>query len=275
MLRALLTLFIFTLLSSCFHQEEDRVVRNTPFLNVDSTKADSVLNLMTLEEKIGQLVVLKTSVENEDVKESVYQLVKEGYLGGVILDDLKILDYVQVLDSLNSFSRIPLLNGTEEVVLLNNQFSDAVKFPLAPSIGAIQDDTIQKELEKLFLQQCKKLGINFCISPAANRISLDDKFYPSHVFENDQKTQIDRAYRVLGNLKSGHIISLGNSFSEFYQMEDDTTGFLNALLFRQNQIVRAGISGFKIDEEIFKIEADVKLVRGCNAVLQTRFLFVS
>lgn len=255
MLRALLILFTLTFLSSCFHQEEDRIVRNTPFLNVDHTKADSILRLMTLEEKIGQLIFLKTDFKNKNIKESAYQLVKNGSLGGVILEGLKVLEYVQVLDTLNSLSKIPLLNGTEEVVLLNNQFSDVVKFPLAPSIGAVQNDTIQKGLENLYLQQCKNLGINFCISPSANRIFFDDKIYPLHIFENDQNTQLARAGRVLENLQSEHIISLGNSFSEFYQLENDTTGVLDTLLFRQNEIVKAGISGFKIDEKIFEIDS--------------------
>lgn len=255
MLRAFLIFFTITLLSSCFHQEEVRVVRNTPFLNVDHTKADSVLRLMTLEEKIGQLIVLKTDFKNVGIKKSALHLVKGGLLGGVILEDLKVNEYIQVIDSLNMFSHIPLLNGTQEVVLLNNQFSDVVKYPLAPSIGAVQNDTIQKELENLYVQQCKSLGINFCISPSANRIFFDDKIYPSHVFENDQKTQLNRANRVLSKLQSENIISLGNSFSEYFQLENDTTGVLDTLLFRQNEIVKAGVSGFKIDEEIFTTDS--------------------
>ena len=150
MLRALLILFTLAFLSSCFHREEETVVRNTPFLNVDHTKADSILRQMTLAEKIGQLIILKTDFKDENTKESVYQWVNQGILGGVILEKLEVLEYVDVLDSLNSLSEIPLLNGTEEVVLLNNQFSDAVQFPLAPSIGAVQNDTIQKELEELY-----------------------------------------------------------------------------------------------------------------------------
>jgi beta-N-acetylhexosaminidase len=255
MLRALLILFTLAFLSSCFHREEDSVVRNTPFLNVDHTKADSILRQMTLEEKIGQLIVLKTDFKNENTKESAYQLVKDGLLGGVILKNLKVLEYVQILDSLNSWSKIPLLNGTQEAVLLNNQFSDVVKFPLALSIGAVQNNIIQKELESLYLQQCKTLGINFCISPSANRIFFDDKFYPSHVFENKQSIQLARANRVLKNLQSEQIISLGNSFSEFYQLPNDTTGILDQLLFRQNEIVQAGVSGFKIDEKIFRMDS--------------------
>lgn len=255
MLRALLILFTLTFLSSCFHQQQDRVVRNTPFLNVDHDKADSLLSLMTLEEKIGQLLVLKTDFKNKNVKKSAYQLVKSGLLGGVILEDLKVLEYIQVLNSLNSFSKIPLLNGTQEVVLLNNQFSDAIKFPLAPSIGAVQNDTIQKELEKLYVQQCKILGINFCISPSANRIFFDDKVFPTQVFENDQRTQLARVNRVLENLKGEHIIALGNSFSEFYQLPNDTTGILDQLLFRQNEFVKAGVSGFKIDDKIFRMDS--------------------
>ena len=255
MLRAILILFTLAFLSSCFHQEEVSVVQNTPFLNVDHTSADSILRHMTLVEKIGQLIILKTDLKNKNTKESVYQWVREGVVGGVILEKLEVEEYVNVLDSLNSLSQVPLLNGTEEVVLLNNQFSDVVQFPLAPSIGAVQNDTIQKELEKLYLKQCKNLGINFCISPSANRVFLDQKKYPFHAFENNQEIQLARANRVLENLQSENIISLGNTFSEFYQLKNDTTGILDTLLFRQNEMVKAGVSGFKIDEQIFEIDS--------------------
>ena len=252
MLRSILILVSLAFLSSCFHRQENIVVQNTPFLNVDQTRADSILRRLTLEEKIGQLIILKTDFKDENIKESIYKWNRTGVLGGVILENLKVLEYVDILDSLNTISKIPLLNGTEEVVLLNNQFSDVVQFPLAPSMGAVQNDTIQREIEKLYLRQCKKLGINFCISPSANRIFLNEKIYPSHVFENDQITQLARANRVLRNLQRENIISLGNTFSEFHQLEDDTTKLMDALLLRQKEIVRAGVSGFKIDDRIFE-----------------------
>lgn len=255
MLRALVTLLPLLLFSSCFHQEVESVVEHTPFLNVDQTKADSVLKNMTIEEKIGQLIILKTNFQNDFTKEDAYQLAKSGVISGVILNDMEIKAYLQAVSTLNLLSPLPLLVGTEEVVLLNNQFSDAIDFPLASSMGAIQNDTIHRQLEDLYLKQCKKLGINFCLTPSVNRMKLTDPIFPKYLFENDQRTQLDRAYRVLENLQSEHIISLGNTFSEFFPMENDTIGFLDALLFRQKKIIEAGVSGFKIDNEIFKLDS--------------------
>ena len=255
MLRALLILWGTIFLFSCLRTEEDSPAQYTPFLNVDNTSADSLLQKMTLEEKLGQMIILKTNMKNENVQNSVFQWVKEGRVGGVLLKDLKIDQYITLIDSLNQKSKTPLFNATQEVVLLNNQFEDAVQFPQAPSIGSILNDTIQKDLETLYVQQCKAIGINFCFTPSANRASWQDGKFPLQLFENDTKHKLERASRVLQNLQKENIISLGNSFLDFYQVENDTTGVVDSLLRNQRFLAEKGASGFFIDEQIFKVDS--------------------
>ena len=89
MLRSILILVSLAFFSSCFHRQENIVVQNTPFLNVDQTRADSILRRLTLEEKIGQLIILKTDFKDENIKESIYKWNRTGVLGGVILENIK------------------------------------------------------------------------------------------------------------------------------------------------------------------------------------------
>lgn len=259
MLRALLIIFSISVLTSCLRTDVKEVVRYTPFLNVDNSSADSILQQMTLPEKVGQLIVLKSDLKNRDSKVAIKEWTKQGYIGGVMLEDLEVSRFVHLIDSLNGLSKIPLLNGTVQSVLLNNQFSDAVQFPLPPSIGAIQNDTLQKELEALYIKQCKALGINFCITPSTNSIQLSDKKYQTHLFENDPKRKLERASRVLENLQKEQILSLGNSFSEFYIMENDSLGRLDSLLANQLFLAQKGVSGFFIDKSIFEVDSLQKL----------------
>ncbi len=255
MFRVLLILLTTLVLISCLRTEEDKVVQHTPFLNVDDSSANALIQHMTLEEKIGQLIVLKSDLKNDSLRDSIYQWSRQGIFGGVLLQDLKLADYIKVIDTLNMLSKEPLLNGTNQLVVLNNQFSDAVPFPLAPSIGSIHNDTLQRELEALYLEQCKILGINFCFTPSTNRIKSDTKKYPFQVFENNTKRQLERAKRVLHNLKGEQILSFGNTFSDFYPMENDTTGFLDSILAHPSYLTQNGLSGFLVDESIFEMDS--------------------
>ena len=255
MLRALLILLVTIFLFSCLPKKEEKVkvvVRATPFLNVDYTTTDSLLKGMTLEEKIGQVIFLKTSIKNNDIQEVDYQLVKQGLFGGVLINDATVKQYIRLIDTLNFLSKRPLLVGTEQAVVLNNQFSDAVNFPLPPSIGSIQNDTTSQKLEALYLQQCKNLGVRFCITPSANRIKQSDKKYPLHIFENNSEVQAKRINRVLQNLQKEKILSFGNTFSEFRPAENDSLGITRTLLSRQRNLVKNGVSGFVVDEKIFR-----------------------
>ena len=255
MLRALLILLVTTLFFSCLRTEEDSPAQYTPFLNVDNTSADSLLQKMTLEEKLGQMIMLKTNMKNENIQSSVFQWVKAGHIGGIMLNDLEVEEYISLVDTLNHMSRILLFNSTKEVVLLNNQFSDAIQFPQAPSIGSIFNDTLQKDLETLYVKQCQAVGINFCFTPSANEVSSRSEKYPNQIFENNNKRKLERASRVLQNLQNEKIISLGNSFNEFYELENDTTGVLDSLLMNQRFLAERGVSGFYIDPQIFKIDS--------------------
>lgn len=251
--RSLLVLLVLAFWTSCEQslQENKPVVeRRTPFLNLDVASSDSILLEMTLEEKIGQLLVLKSDLSQEGLLDRSLQMVEEGKLGGVILEKMKVAEYVNAINSLNQKSKTPLLNGTQQAVVLNNQFSDVVQFPLPPSIGSIQNDTLQKELESLFVEQCKTLGINFALTPSTNSISLKDKSYLPQLFENDNKDKFIRAQRVLQNLKTEKILSIGNSFSDFHQLENDTLGILDSLLAHQTFLVENGVSGYLVDEAV-------------------------
>ncbi|MEM6966699.1 MAG: serine hydrolase [Bacteroidota bacterium] len=253
MYRSFLILLVFAFWTSCrqTQQEVEPVVeRRTPFLNLDIASSDSTLLEMTLEEKIGQLIVLKSDLDEDSLREQMLRMAREGKLGGVILEKMKVADYVDTMNKLNKESKTPLLNGTEQAVTLNNQFSDVIQFPLPPSIGSIPNDTLQQQLETLFLEQCKTLGINFAFTPSTNSISLNDKNYLPQVFENENENKFARAKRVLQNLKSENILSIANSFSDFYPIENDTTGLLDSLLAHQFFLAENGISGYLVDEQI-------------------------
>jgi len=256
MLRAILILVTFLIISSCQPDEKPiYVAKSTPFLNIDTHVTDSTLQSMTLDEKIGQLFLVKANYAINATKASVNQWVKEGIVGGVMLNNLPIGKYKNVIDSLNLLSEVPLFNATDQKVLINNQFSDVVQFPLPPSIGCIKNDTIQKELETLFVNQCNALGINFCISPPASRFQKSEKVFPNHLFESDSLTQLNRSRRLIEQLDKQKILSIGDRFSEYYQIENDTSKIIEKRIEHQSFLADIGLSGFLLDESIFQVDS--------------------
>ena len=244
-------LLILLVLFSCTRHDEKVSSTHSPFLSVESAWVDSMVIKMTLEEKIGQLIFLKTSLSTETSPEQIYQWTQKGKFGGVILENFQLDQYLRFHDTLQQLSPIPLFNGTHAETVLNNQFSDVVQFPSSKSIATVQNDTVQTELEILYLKQCEALGINFCLSP-----TLGNSFAATEILnEQEIADQNQRTHQRLEHLKSQNILSFANSFSDYFEMPNDTSSYLDSLLLPHHQLVMNGLSGYLIDSSIFQIDS--------------------
>ena len=249
-LPVLLILFIFL---SCTRNEEfvGDSSMHSPFLNVEMAWVDSMVLHMTLEEKIGQLIFLKTELPDHFNDQRIFDWAKKGMFGGVMLENLSLQQFITTHDALQGMSSIPLFNGTEASVVLNSQFSDVVQFPDALSIAAIQNDTIQQELESLYIKQCKALAINFSLAP-----NLTNSFAsPDLVDEREKEAHQQTAFRQLEKLKAENILSIGNTFSDYYEIPIDTTGQLDSILSPHRQLMNNGLAGYAIDKSIFQLDS--------------------
>ena len=110
----------------CWSCQPDQVAPDfIPFVNESSAESDSLLQLMTIEEKLGQLL------------------------------------FLLIQDSLRPLASIDPWIGTKEQLLLNNQFSDAAYVPTKASVEQMQDDSLNSILEQIFAEQLATVGFNW------------------------------------------------------------------------------------------------------------------
>lgn len=136
----------------------------TPFLNLDATQIDSILANLTPTEKVGQLILLQSSLSDDVQKKDIYQQLQTGKIGGLLMEDLNIEQFIKVLDTARTLVDIPLFIATQEEVLLNNQFSDLLQLPGLPSVQATANDSLQRRFLELYARQANQLGINLSFS---------------------------------------------------------------------------------------------------------------
>jgi len=149
MFRYLFLSMLVVMLFACTRQEAKREVVYTPFLQEEATWADSMVFSMSLDEKIGQLFLFQPSIKDSLQRDSLIRLAQENRLGGVILEGLDLVNYFELIDSMQGLSRFPLFNASRLQVSFNNQFSDLTRFPNAATISAINDDTLKKAISNL------------------------------------------------------------------------------------------------------------------------------
>ncbi len=170
----LMILVMLVLGMSCDRSHGKGKPSDVPFLNESIQWADSVATTLTLEEKLGQLIIFKGAGLSPVERIRLYNAAISGQMSGLLIRDMPVRDYLNFTDSCRELSRLPLLTGTEEQGLLNNQFADLVQLPDSRSLREMADDSLLSAIDQLFIQQAQALDINWRqsaqnLSPAAIR----------------------------------------------------------------------------------------------------------
>ena len=218
-----------------------------PFGGVDDHQIEAILNGMSLEEKIGQMIVWTPDLSNVDIQQLAPDLIKKGRVGGLLPHQMELGQYLFWMDSLRRTSAIPLLVGTNEKVSLHGQFTDGVTFPKPESIAAIDSSGLKDFLEDSFYKQCSELGIQFSLRgelpmPAdSSGYEHPDQFWKNEQIEN-------------GLLRSSaeKMLTFADNFSLQYIEPDDSLQI--ARLYDAYCLMSNGLPGVFLQENIFESE---------------------
>ena len=254
--RKIIPFLIIGLFFSCKEKEVvPPPVVHVPFLKNNSAWADSLIQTMSVEEKLGQLIVLQTSLPDSLNRDSFYQWVAEGKIGGYLLDSLPLENFLAVQDSCKQLSTVPLFSGTDQKVLLNNQFTDLPVFPKLASISAIQSDSIEQLIEQVFIQQIKKTGINFSLAPSiAVHQDTTEQSFNFHAYSDKKEKVYEIAQRLMNKLQEKNILSFADSYKDYIHIPNDTSGITQQQLAHLTQLVEEGLSGIVLDSHLASLD---------------------
>lgn len=140
-----------------------------------SPKPDPVreqVNGMTLDEKIGQLVM--TGVDGYVSDEHSEQLISQYHVGGFVILGQNVKNTDQVLELINSLkaantgagNRVPLFIGVDqEGGRVSRMPGEFVRIPAAKTIGAADSEDFSYKVGSLLAQEVKAFGYNVDFAP--------------------------------------------------------------------------------------------------------------
>lgn len=168
-------------------------------------KIEQMLDSMTLEEKIGQMIL--SGFSGSSIDEELKSLIKEEKVGGLILfkrniqtsSDLKVL--IQNINDINE--NIPLFISIDEEGGRVTRLPESEDFPSVLEIGNTEDEKYSYEQGRLLGKTLKEYGINMDHAPV-----LD-------IYSNPQNTVIgDRAFGSNDEIVSKMGIAMMNGIKD-------------------------------------------------------------
>jgi beta-N-acetylhexosaminidase len=253
--KCILVLFVVILAFSCA-----RVVHETR-LSYGPSEAKwvkRVMSEMTLEEKIGQMMICPYSGrflnrESEDMKD-LESLVLKRKIGGLILYGGNVYETALLTNRLQNLSEIPLLISSDLERGLGNQIDGATQFPPLMALGAIGAEEQAYLMGKVTAVEGRAIGIHLTYAPVVDvNINPDNPIINVRSFGEDPE-QVSRlaAAFIRGCQENGFLATAKHfpghgdtnmdSHSELPTVTGDAERLERVELFPFRKAVEAGVS---------------------------------
>ena len=210
MQKLLLLIFFFVFYNNLFSQDIIQPV----FYNEKSQWADSVLELLTLDEKIGQLFMV-SAYSNKSAKHEDYiaKLVKKYKIGGLMFlqggpkRQAKLTNYYQ------SISKIPLMVALDAEWGVAMRLDSALRFPWQMTLGASSDSNLIYEMGTEIARQCKLIGVNINFAPVVDvNSNPNNPIINNRSFGEDYKKVSSLSLAYMQGLQDNNVLACAKHF---------------------------------------------------------------
>lgn len=176
--------------------------------------ADSVLQRMSLSEKVGQLMMIDVyGNKPENYTSQIASVVKRYHLGGIIMMQGDIGQQRRVVQALQNAAKVPLMVAMDAEWGTAMRLSDGPSFPKQMTLGAIRHDSLLYQLGKEFAWQLGAVGAHVNFSPVldVNNNARNPVIHARSFGENPYR--VARKGIALGRgMQAGGVMAVGKHF---------------------------------------------------------------
>lgn len=143
---------------------------NPKFLKYSNDQwVDSLMNKLTLDQKIGQLFMIQAYSNNKNQKtEELIKQIIQFQIGGVIFMQGGPLTQAKICNSFQKASNVPLLVAIDGETGLGFRLDSTLNYPVQMALGAMTEDTLIYRMGFEIGEQCRRLGIHMNMAPVSD-----------------------------------------------------------------------------------------------------------
>lgn len=264
MKKILLIVLSLLLLCSCNNKTEKKVIKKDVLKETVSERVDKIVNSMTLEEKIGQMIIIdyRKPVFDEELA-NVLEQVKPG---GIILFSENFESYNQSIDFIKQIkgtNDIPLFISIDQEggkVQRLKSLSDK-NISLIPSmneIGNIGDERIAYEIGTVIAEELRVFGINMDFAPVIDTVSnSNNKVIGNRSFGSDYNLVSKMGISLAKGLSDNNIIPVYKHFPGHGNTKVDSHNSLPIIKKTKEELMNEDLIPFK---NVIENDAEVIMI---------------
>lgn len=218
--------FIVFILSLHIKFAGENGIENDPLKNVkdaslfsidDEPWVESILNSMTIEEKIGQMIFPyvygKYYADDSNEMQRLETLIKGFYVGGFIFFQSNLYDQVILTNKLQALSKVPLLISSDYERGAGMRTSNTTSFPYNMALGAVNDEHLVYLMGKVIARESRALGVNLNFAPVSDvNSSADNPVINVRSFGDNPLEVAKLSSALIKGMQEGRLISTSKHF---------------------------------------------------------------
>ncbi|MGB7785882.1 MAG: glycoside hydrolase family 3 N-terminal domain-containing protein [Salinimicrobium sp.] len=180
----------------------------------NSTWVDSLMNKLTLEEKIGQLIMVAAySNKGEKHKEEILKLIEEQKIGGLIFFQGDPETQVELMNEYQEASKLPLLGAIDAEWGLGMRLDNTISFPFQMTLGAIQDNELLYKMGVEVGRQVKRAGLQVNFAPVVDvNNNPENPVINFRSFGEDKENVAQKAIAYMQGMQDQHVLTTAKHF---------------------------------------------------------------
>ncbi|MGR3810142.1 glycoside hydrolase family 3 N-terminal domain-containing protein [Jiulongibacter sp. NS-SX5] len=208
--KALLTLTLLSISLGSFAQQKPDFL-----VNYNHSWVDSVFNTLSIDQKIGQLLMPRGNFSGQGYEpEKIRKWVEKYHIGGLAMFAGQPTIQAQIINEMQEVSKVPMLIGMDFEWGLAMRLDSTVRFPYQMSLGAINGQT--SLIEKMGAEvgkQCKRIGVHVMYGPVADvNVNPKNPVINFRSFGENPTMVTEKATAYMKGLQSQHIIATAKHF---------------------------------------------------------------
>ncbi|MCB0382643.1 MAG: serine hydrolase [Psychroserpens sp.] len=238
-MRYILSLITFIIFSNTItSQTDDKHPLLSKDVQAQKKWVDSLYNNMSLEEKVGQLFMVRAfSNQSKAHENAIAKLINENHIGGLIFSTGGPVRQAKLNNLYQAISKTPLLIGMDAEWGLSMRLDSTYAFPWNMTLGAIRDNALIERTGYHIGEHCKRIGVHFNFAPVVD-INTNPKnpIIGNRSFGEDCDNVTEKALAFMKGMQDAGVLANAKHFPGHGDTESDSHKTLPTINFDEKRI---------------------------------------
>lgn len=199
---------------------------------------DSVMNTMTIDEKIGQLYMVQAySNKGKKHEKFITEMLQKYHVGNLIFMQGTPEKQAVLNNKYQALSKVPLLIGFDGEWGLDMRLKHTYRFPWNMTLGAIRDNRLLKEMGEHLGEHCKRLGIHINFAPVVDiNTNPDNPIIGNRSFGESKENVTEKAIALTLGMQSQGVLANAKHFPGHGDTAKDSHHTLPVIEFSEQRL---------------------------------------